>query len=322
MIKREFIMNKLENFLKITNLDEFLKIFLISFLYDKMNYMEKIVGYENSLYMLDKYIYNLENNIKVFKKLDNYHSIYVKYDFKNKCLNYYMTNELKKFKMKSLSIEERKKTIIKEFKIMMYKEFEKVINIYSKDEKIVSNGFYIEDKCGRYPDYNGDFSKISDIFAEDEVCKILDLNEKFKLFVTDEKKYYLYSNHISMFNSEVVSYVKLWREFLDDEMYYFAVNNPKKYSGEMIDEFNFKYEFILKENYNFLLHSKDVFSLIEKYLLHIKNRINIENNLQYHQDLSVIFKLMNKKKKISNIFDYILHSIDENRYKLEFNLIK
>ena len=319
MIDKEFITNKLENFFKNTNLDEFLKIFFISFLYDKMNYMEKIVGYENSLYMLDKYIYNLEKNIKIFKKLDKYHSIYVQYSFKEKCIKYYMINEFKKFKMKSLSTEERKKIIIKEFKIMMYKEFEKVINIYSKDEKIVSNGFYIEDKSGRYPDYNGDFSSIIDIFAEVETCKILDLNEKFKVFVTNNKKYYLYSNHISVMNAEVLNYVKLWREFFNDELYYFAMNNPKKYSFKLIDEFNYKYEFILKENYNFLLHSKDVFSLIEKYLLHIKNRINIENNLRYHQDLSVIFKLMNQEKKNANIYDYLLHSVDENRYKLDFN---
>ena len=51
-----------------------------------------------------------------------------------------------------------------------------------------------------------------------------------------------------------------------------------------------------------------MFSLIENYLLHIRNRINIENNVQYHQDLSVIFKMMSYKKNIAKVSEYLLHS--------------
>ena len=103
MIDKILITKKLENFFIKTNPESFLKVFVISFLFDKTNYIEPIVGYESALNMLDKYIYNLENNIKAFKKLDKYHSIYAKYDFKAKSLKYYMTNDYKKFKNTSLN---------------------------------------------------------------------------------------------------------------------------------------------------------------------------------------------------------------------------
>lgn len=68
MIDKVFITGKLENFFRQTNPESFLKVFIISFLFDKINYIEKIVGQENSLNMLDKYIYNLCQNIRTFKK--------------------------------------------------------------------------------------------------------------------------------------------------------------------------------------------------------------------------------------------------------------
>ena len=71
MIDKVLITGKLENFFRKTNPESFLKVFVISFLFDKINYIEKIVGHENSLNMLDKYIYNLCQNIRKFKKIDN-----------------------------------------------------------------------------------------------------------------------------------------------------------------------------------------------------------------------------------------------------------
>ena len=271
--------------------------------------------------MLDKYIYNLMQNIKTFKKLDKYHSIYARYDFKSKCLKYYMTNDYKNFKSTTLSNDDKKAFIIKEFKIMMYKEFEKIINIYSLNGKIISNGFYIEDRNGRYPDYEGDFSDITDIFSDVEVCNIIDINNKIKTYVDEDKKYFVYSNHISQRNSEVISYVTLWRKFLDNKLYYFAVNNPKKYSEKLINDFNKEYEYILTNNkYKFLLKNDTIFSLIENYLLHIRNRINIENNIQYHQDLSVLFKMINHKKHLSKFSEYLLHNSDSSN-KLNYEEI-
>lgn len=320
MIDKILITEKLEKFFRTTNPESFLKVFVISFLYDKINYIEKIVGTESSLDMLDKYIYNLGQNVKSFKKLDKYHSIYAQYDFKSKTLKYYMTNDYKKFKVTTLSNDDKKAFIIKEFKIMMYKAFETIINIYSLNGKIISNGFYVEDRSGRYPEYEGDFSNIIDIFSDVEVCDITNLNDKIKTYIDTKKEYFVYSKHISQRNSEVINYVSLWKNFIDSKLFYFAVNNPKKYSEKMINDFNLEYEYILKGEYKFLLKSKDVFSLIENYLLHIRNRINIENNIQYHQDLSVIFKMMNYKKNISKFSEYVLHS-SNRKNKLNFEEI-
>ena len=67
----------------------------------------------------------------------------------------------------------------------------------------------------------------------------------------------------------------LWKNFLNNKLYYFAVNNPKKYSEKFINDFNKEYEYIISsEKYNFIFKNKDVFSLIENYLLHIRNRID------------------------------------------------
>ena len=89
----------------------------------------------------------------------------------------------------------------------------------------------------------------------------------------------------------------------------------------MISEFNEEYKYILSNRqYKFLLKNKDVFSLIENYILHIRNRINIENNIQYHQDLSVIFKMMTQKKQIIKFSEYVLHS-SSFKNKLNFEYI-
>lgn len=313
MIDKILITKKLESFFKKTNPESFLKVFIISFLFDKINYIKEIVGHENSLSMLDKYIYNLNQNIQTFEKLDKYHSIYAKYNFKSKCLKYYMTNNYKKFPNKELSFNDKKSFIIKEFKIMMYKELDIIINIYSVDGKIISNGFYIEDQYGRYPNYEGDFSNIIDIFSDIEVCNIIGINDKIKTYIDGEKKYFVYTKHISTKNSEIINYVALWKKFIDSKLYYFAVNNPKKYSEKMITNFNMEYSYILTNNkYPFLLKNKDIFSLIENYLLHIRNKINIDNNIQYHQDLSVIFRMMDQKKHINNFSEYLLHSSNTN----------
>lgn len=318
MIDKVLITGKLEKFFKKTNPESLLKIFIISFLFEKINYTEKIVGHESSLNMLDKYIYNLCQNVRTFKKIDNYHSIYAKYDFKSKCLRYYMTDNYEKFKSTTMSLEDKKSIIIKEFKIMMYKELETIINIYSLNGKIISNGFYLEDRCGRYPDYGGDFSDIIDIFSDVEVCNITNTTDKIKTYVDKDKKYYVYAKHISQRNSEVINYVALWRKFIDDKLYYFAVNNPKKYSEKMINDFNAEYAYILlNKKYEFLLKNKDVFSLIENYLLHIRNKVDIDNNVQYHQDLSVIFKMMDHKKNIVKFSEYVLHS-SNSKNKLNF----
>lgn len=308
MIDKVFINKKLENFFRMTETDSILKVFLISFLYDKINYIEKIVGNEVSLIMLNKYIYNLENNLKSLKKIKKYHSIYTNYSFEDKCLKYYMTKDYKKFNKKFLSKNQKKDFIIKEFKIMMYNELDKIINIYSLNGKIISNGFYIEDEEGRYPEYNGNFSDIMDIFSDCEACEITNLTDRVKTYIDKDKNYYIYSKHISKRNSQVMNYIEFLKKVIDVKQFYFSVNNPKRYTKEMINNFNVEYKYILNSGYDFLLKDKRVFSLIENYLLHIRNKIDFENNLRYHQDLSTIFKMINNKKNIDNFSKYVLQS--------------
>ena len=80
MIEKVLIINKLKSFFDNIKIEDFIKVFIISFLYDKVNYIEKIIGTQNSIQMMEKYIYNLTNNIVTIKKLEKYHSIYAKYD--------------------------------------------------------------------------------------------------------------------------------------------------------------------------------------------------------------------------------------------------
>lgn len=320
MIDKVLITNKLAGFFKYLNIDNFIKVIIISFLYDKVNYIQEFVGNESALDMLDKYIYNLEHNLKRITKLDSYHSIYANYDYQNKNLKYYITSNYKKIEKIKLDKQEKKQILIQEFKMMMYKELEKIINIYSLNGRIISNSFYIEDLHGRYPEYGGDFSDIIDVFSDVEVCEINKINKRVKTFIDPEKKYFVYAEHFSQRNSEVTSYVKIWKMSMDKKMLYFAINNPKKYSEKMIEEFNKKYDYIFEANYKFFLTNKDVFSLIENYILHIRNRIDEENNVRYHQDLSVIFELMQKKKRISKYTSYLLHSTGENN-KLEYKIM-
>ena len=275
MIDKILITQKLENFFKNTNPESFLKIFVISLLFDKTNYIETIVGYESTINMLDKYIYNLEKNIKSFKRLEKYHSIYAKYEFKEKCLKYYMTADYTKLRSFSLNSNNKKEILIKEFKIMMYKEFEKIINIYTQNGRIISNGFYIEDHYGHYPEYDGDFSNIMDIFSEAEVCDILGINDTIITYIDENRKYFVYSKHISQRNSEVINYVELWKKFFDNKLYYFAVNNPKKYSEKMIVDFNNEYKDYFANKYNLALGQYDLYSLFTELSYNILNQKGI-----------------------------------------------
>ncbi len=194
---------------------------------------------------------------------------------------------------------------------MMYKEFEKIVNIYMTNGKIISNGFYLEDKRGHYPNYDGHFSDIMDILSDAEVCNLANVNDRVITYVDPGKEYYVFSRHISQRNSEVICYAELRRKFIDEKLYYFAINNPKRYSEKMMDDFDEEYGFVLNGKHEFMLKNRSVFSLIENYMLHIKDRIEIENNVQYHQELSQIFSIMNKKKNVYNFKDYVLNSSNQ-----------
>ena len=96
MIDKIDITKRLTRFFKRTNIESFFKIIIVSYLYDKTSHLEKIVGKENSIAMLDKYIYNLQENVIVFKKIEKYHSIYVQYNYDEKKVYYHVSNNYNK----------------------------------------------------------------------------------------------------------------------------------------------------------------------------------------------------------------------------------
>jgi len=274
----------------------------------KYNYIKNIVGNVDAENMLNKWIYNLKNNVKRIEKLKEYHSIYASYSFSDKTLKYYMTNDYNKINSSELN-EEKKKVIIKEFKIMMYKEFERIVNLYV-DRREISNGFYIDDVIyGRNPKYNGFYSDIMDIFAEEEVCNVCNVNDSIKVYVDEENKYYINSNHISKRNSEVLGYVTILKIALDRKMLYYSINNPKKYSKKMIDKFNTRFDYVYSKIEDYMLKERDLFTTIERYLNHIRNKVNEGNNLIYHKDLNKILTMMSSDNNMPNIEKYLLKEV-------------
>lgn len=307
MIDKIEITKRLTRFFKRTNIESFFKIIIVSYLYDKTNHLENIVGKENSIAMLDKYIYNLQENVIAFKKIEKYHSIYVQYNYDEKKVYYHMSNNYNK--LIELNEKSSKERIIKEFKIMIYKELEKIVNIHRKGGKIFSNGYYIEDEEGRYPDYGGHYSNIIDIFAEYEVCDILGVNDNIIVYLDETKENFVYARHISVKNSQVMCYAEFIRKIISEKLFYFAMNNPKKYSKKMIDEFNEKYNYILDKKYDLKLKRDDIFSTIETYLIYIVENPYDEKNLRYHKDLKYLFNEIGKKEGIKNIDRLLLNEI-------------
>lgn len=307
MIDKIDITKRLTRFFKRTNIESFFKIIIVSYLYDKTSHLENIVGKENSIAMLDKYIYNLQENVIAFKKIEKYHSLYVHYNYDEKKVYYHMSNNYNKL----IELDEKisKERIIKEFKIMIYKELEKIVNIHRKGGKIFSNGYYIEDEEGRYPEYGGHYSNIIDIFADYEVCNILGINDNVIIYIDETKENFVYARHISVKNSQVMCYIEFIRKIISEKLFYFAMNNPKKYSKKMIDEFNEKYNYILDKKYELKLKRNDIFSTIETYLIYIVENPYDEKNLRYHKDLKYLFNEIGKKEGIKNIDRLLLNEI-------------
>ena len=307
MIDKIEITKKLTQFFRRTKIDSFFKIIIVSYLFDKTSHLEDIVGKENSIAMLDKYIYNLQENVIAFRKIEKYHSIYVHYNYDEKTVYYHMSNNYNKL----IELDEKfsKERIIKEFKIMIYKELEKIVNIHRKGGKIFSNGYYIEYEGGRYPEYGGHYSNIMDIFADYEVCNILGINDNVIIYIDESKENFVYSRHISDKNSEVMCYIEFIRKVISEKLFYFAMNNPKKYSSVIIEKFNKKYNSILENKHNYLLKKEDIFSTIETYLIHIVENPYDERNLRYHKDLKYIFNEIGKKEGMKNIDKLLLNEI-------------
>lgn len=211
---------------------------------------------------------------------------------------YHVSNNYNK--LTELNEKSSKEQIIKEFKIMIYKELEKIVNIHRKGGKIFSNGYYIEDEEGRYPEYGGHYSNIIDIFADYEVCNILGINDNVIIYIDETKENFVYARHISEKNSQVMCYIEFIRKIISEKLFYFAMNNPKKYSKKMIDEFNEKYNYILDKKYELKLKRDDIFSTIESYLIHIVENPDDNMILEYHKELTYIFEEINRNIGIKN----------------------
>lgn len=211
MINRDLLIIKLRDFLNRINTDDILRIMTIKFFTDKIDYLKDVVSEEILRVLVDKWINNFLNNVDGFKKINNYDYIYVKYNFKDKKIYYNVSNKYLKINDLKLSKSDRNDLVINEFKIMFYKEIENIINITVFNSKVLSNGFYIN-LGNRYPGCGGDFSDIIDVFSENEVCKILKLDSKFKKYISND--YYIYEPHISKRNSEVIEYVDFLKQVI------------------------------------------------------------------------------------------------------------
>lgn len=211
MINRDLLIIKLKDFLNRINTDDILRIMIIKFFTDKIDYLKDVVSEEILRVLVDKWINNFLNNVEGFKKINNYDYIYVNYNFKDKKIYYNVSNKYLKINDLNLSKNDRNDLVINEFKIMFYKEIENIINITVFNSKILSNGFYIN-LGNRYPECGGDFADIIDVFSENEVCKILKLESKFKKYISSN--YYIYEPHISKRNSEVIGYVDFLKQVI------------------------------------------------------------------------------------------------------------
>jgi hypothetical protein len=303
MINRDLLIINLKKSLRKLNIEEILKIIVIKFFIDKIEYLKDKISEELLKFLIEKWIKNFSINVLKFRKVTDYDYIYAKYDFDDRTLYYNISNKYLEISDFELSKSEKNDLVINEFKIMVYKEIENIINITLSNNKIISNGFYIENQH-RYPEYGGDFSDIIDIFSENEVCEILKLDSKFKKYISD--KYYIYQSHISKRNAEVIGYIAILKQIIGIEEYYRLLSNPNNYFEKFLKQFNGKYRYVLN-NYDFLLKNQDTFSLIENYILHIRNKINSDKNLQYHIELSKLFEIINKKVNIENINIYLLN---------------
>ena len=84
MINRDLLIIKLRDFLNRINTDDILRIMIIKFFTDKIDYLKDVVSEEILRVLVDKWINNFLNNVDGFQKINNYDYIYAKYNFKDK----------------------------------------------------------------------------------------------------------------------------------------------------------------------------------------------------------------------------------------------
>ena len=277
MISKELLKSKIEQHCKRNKIDNFIKACIINYLYDKSKYQSQYIEEKALLNMIDKNIYNLSVNLIEVIQIKHKAEIYIEYNERAKTLSYCIASKYK-------GIQE-KEFVVSELKAMIYKELEKIANLYLKRNEIFSNGFYLENIAKT--------RALVDIFSDLEAALYINLSPKYQLNLGNG--YYILTRHQSD-NSEVLGYAEIVKKLIGEKLYYYAVNNPKLYSQKLRKTFTNEYGDM---------------GLIESYLIAIKQESDIARKIQYHKQISKILYGYGQKAKLQDIEIYLIKHKEE-----------
>ena len=277
MISKELLRSKIEQHCKRNKIDNFIKACIINYLYDKSKYQSQYIEEKALLNMIDKNIYNLSVNLIEVIQIKHKEEIYIEYNERAKTLSYCIASKYK-------GIQE-KEFVLSELKAMIYKELEKISNLYLKRNEIFSNGFYLENIAKT--------RALVDIFSDLEAALYINLSPKYQLNLGNG--YYILTRHQSD-NSEVLGYAEIVKKLIGEKLYYYAVNNPKLYSQKLRETFTNEYGDM---------------GLIESYLIAIKQESDIARKIQYHKQISKILYGYGQKAKLQDIEIYLIKHKEE-----------
>lgn len=277
MISKELLRSKIEQHCKRNKIDNFIKACIINYLYDKSKYQSQYIEEKALLNMIDKNIYNLSINLIEVIQIKHKEEIYIEYNERAKTLSYCIASKYK-------GIQE-KEFVVSELKAMIYKELEKISNLYLKRNEIFSNGFYLENIAKT--------RALVDIFSDLEAALYINLKPKYQLNLGNG--YYILTRHQSD-NSEVLGYAEIVKKLIGEKLYYYAVNNPKLYSQKIRETFTNEYGDM---------------GLIESYLIAIKQESDIARKIQYHKQISKILYGYGQKAKLQDIEIYLIKHKEE-----------
>lgn len=277
MISKELLRSKIEQHCKRNKIDNFIKACIINYLYDKSKYQSQYIEEKALLNMIDKNIYNLSVNLIEVIQIKHKEEIYIEYNERAKTLSYCIASKYK-------GIQE-KEFVVSELKAMIYKELEKISNLYLKRNEIFSNGFYLENIVKT--------RALVGIFSDLEAALYINLKPKYQLNLGNG--YYILTRHQSD-NSEVLGYAEIVKKLIGEKLYYYAVNNPKLYSQKLRETFTNEYGDM---------------GLIESYLIAIKQESDIARKIQYHKQISKILYGYGQKANLQDIEIYLIKHKEE-----------
>ena len=277
MISKELLKSKIEQHCKRNKIDNFIKACIINYLYDKSKYQSQYIEEKALLNMIDKNIYNLSVNLIEVIQIKHKAEIYIEYNERAKTLSYCIASKYK-------GIQE-KEFVLSELKAMIYKELEKISNLYLKRNEIFSNGFYLENVAKT--------RALVDIFSDLEAALYINLKPKYQLNLGNG--YYILTRHQSD-NSEVLGYAEIVKKLIGEKLYYYAINNPKLYSQKLRETFTNEYGDM---------------GLIESYLIAIKQEPDIARKIQYHKQISKILYGYGQKANLQDIEIYLIKHKEE-----------